>query len=79
MATLKAGAAQTNITPSLGTYLAGSLKARHAKVHDELHAKALVIEDGTTQLAFVICDVICSLAKRATLPKPDCGTGGNPG
>ena len=43
MATLKAGAAQTNITPPLGTYLAGSLKARHAtEVHDELHAKALV-------------------------------------
>ncbi len=60
MATLKAGAAQTNITPPLGAYLAGSLKARHAtEVHDELHAKALVIEDGTTQIAFVICDVIC--------------------
>ena len=43
MATLKAGAAQTNITPPLDTHLAGSLKARHAtEVHDELHAKALV-------------------------------------
>ena len=60
MATLKAGAAQTNITPPLGTYLAGSLKARYAtEVHDELHAKALVLDNGTTQLAFVICDVIC--------------------
>lgn len=60
MATLKAGAAQTNITPPLGAYLAGSLKARHAtEVHDELHAKALVLDDGTTQLAFAICDVIC--------------------
>ena len=60
MATLKAGAAQTNITPPLGTHLAGSLKARYAtEVHDELHAKALVLDDGTTQLAFVICDVIC--------------------
>ena len=60
MAMLKAGAAQTNITPPLGAYLAGSLKARHAtEVHDELHAKALVLDDGATQLAFVICDVIC--------------------
>ena len=60
MATLKAGAAQTNVTPPLGAYLAGSLKARHAtEVHDELHAKALVLDDGATQLAFVICDVIC--------------------
>ena len=60
MAILKAGAAQTNITPPLGAYLAGSLKARHAtEVHDELHAKALVLDDGATQLAFVICDVIC--------------------
>jgi len=60
MATLKAGAAQTNITPPLGMLLAGSLKARRATdVHDELHAKALVLDDGTTQLAIVICDVIC--------------------
>lgn len=60
MTTLKAGAAQTNITPPLGAYLAGSLKARHAtEVHDELQAKALVLDDGTTQIAFVICDVIC--------------------
>ena len=60
MAILKAGAAQTNITPPLGTHLAGSLKARRAtEVHDELHAKALVLDDGHTQLAFVICDVIC--------------------
>ena len=51
MATLKAGAAQTNVTPPLGAYLAGSLKARHAtEVHDELHAKALVLDDGATQL-----------------------------
>lgn len=60
MSTLKAGAAQTNITPPLGIYLAGSLKARHAtEVHDELHAKAIVLDDGTTQLAIIVCDVIC--------------------
>lgn len=60
MSTFKAGAAQTNITPPLGTHLAGSLKARRARdVHDELHAKALILDDGGMRLAFVICDVIC--------------------
>ncbi|MCZ6678052.1 MAG: hypothetical protein O7E52_12455, partial [Candidatus Poribacteria bacterium] len=60
MATFKAGAAQTNITPPLSIHLAGSLKARCATdVHDELHAKALVLDDGATRLAFVLCDVIC--------------------
>ena len=58
MATLKAGAAQTNVTPPLGAYLAGSLKARHAtEVHDELHAKALVLDDGdhATRLCHLRC------------------------
>lgn len=59
MMTLTAGAAQTNITPPLESQLAGSLHARWATdVHDELQAKALVLDDGTTQLAVVVCDVI---------------------
>jgi hypothetical protein len=60
MPTLQAGAAQTNITPFLGTSLCGYFQDRKAAdVHDELHAKSLVLDDGTTKLAFVICDVIC--------------------
>ena len=71
MSTLKAGAAQTNITPPLGIYLAGSLKARRATdVHDELHAKAMVLDDGKTQLAIVVCDVhLYSAEKRVTRQK----------
>ena len=65
---LKAGAAATNITPHLGTVLAGSLTARIAEdVHDELYAKAVVLDDGTARLALVVCDLIC--APRAYLDR----------
>lgn len=55
---LRAGAATSNITPSLGVVLNGTIMqigpAKH--VHDELHARCLVLNDGTTRVAFVICD-----------------------
>jgi hypothetical protein len=54
----RAGAATSNITPVLGVILDGAIMqigpAKH--VHDELHARCLVLEDGTTRLVFVICD-----------------------
>lgn len=54
----RAGAAMSNITPALGVILDGTIMqigpARH--VHDELHARCLVLDDGTTRAAFVICD-----------------------
>ena len=54
-----AGAAKTDITPELGTMLVGSTNPRPAlHVHDPLHARALVLNDGQTRLAFVICDLI---------------------
>jgi hypothetical protein len=56
---MRAGAAQTNITPLIGTSLAGYFHDRKARdVHDELYAKAIVLDDGSTTVAFVICDLI---------------------
>ena len=58
-ASLKAGAATSNITPDMGVVLDGTIMkigpARH--VHDELHARCLVLDDGETKLAIAICDV----------------------
>src|SRR5688572_7254886 len=57
-ATFRAGAATSNITPELGMPIAGGFippPARH--VHDELHARCLVLDDGTTKVAMVVCDL----------------------
>lgn len=54
-----AGAAQTVITPPQGTPMAGYYSPRaSAGVHDDLYAKALVLRQGKTSLALVVCDVI---------------------
>lgn len=53
----RAGAATANITPQLGISINGHFNDRMAKqVHDELHARCLVLGDGQTQLAIVVCD-----------------------
>jgi hypothetical protein len=55
----RAGAATSNITPSLGGDIIGGFvpfPATH--VHDELHARCLVLDDGRTKLALVVCDVL---------------------
>lgn len=53
----RAGAATSNITPFLGTSLIGGLNPRGSlHIHDELHARCLVLDDGTTKLAIVIID-----------------------
>lgn len=53
----RAGAATANITPPLGLSINGHFNDRTAKhIHDELHARCLVLEDGLTRLAIVICD-----------------------
>nr|WP_050785908.1 neutral/alkaline non-lysosomal ceramidase N-terminal domain-containing protein [Pedosphaera parvula] len=54
---LRAGAATSNITPKLGVSINGNFhdtKATH--VHDELHARCLVLDNGETRLAFVVVD-----------------------
>ena len=54
---LRAGAATSNITPWLGEPIVGGWKPLPAThVHDELHARCLVLDDGTTRLAFVVAD-----------------------
>ncbi len=55
----KAGAATANITPFLGSELIGEWHQPPAiEVHDELHARCLMLDDGTTKLAFVVTDLL---------------------
>ncbi len=54
---LRAGAATTNISPWLGMSINGNMHDGKAEyVHDELHARALVLDDGKTRLAIVVAD-----------------------
>ncbi len=58
-----AGAAQTDITPPLGTIINGEFVAFYAHtIHDALYSKALVLRDGITTIAIVIVD-ICAMEK----------------
>ncbi len=53
----RAGAATSNITPPLGELIVGGWQPiPAANIHDELHARCVVLDDGQTQLAIVICD-----------------------
>ena len=55
----KAGAATSNITPFLGDGIVGGWSTPPAThIHDELHARCLVLDDGTTKLGFVIVDSV---------------------
>src|SRR5947208_1407045 len=56
---LKVGAASVIITPPPGTPLAGYYTERPADgVHDDLHAKAIVIEQDGSKVALVACDLV---------------------
>ena len=58
-APLKAGAATSNITPPLGTFIVGGFAPYPAEhVNDELNARCLVLDDGRTKLALVVCDLL---------------------
>ena len=53
----RAGAAVSNITPPLDEPVVGGWNSPPGThVHDELYAKCLVLDDGKTQLVFVVCD-----------------------
>ncbi|HRE51587.1 MAG TPA: neutral/alkaline non-lysosomal ceramidase N-terminal domain-containing protein [Flavitalea sp.] len=54
----RAGAATVNITPKLGSGIVGNFgnPPPAAHIHDELHARCLALDDGTTRLIFVIAD-----------------------
>ena len=54
---LRAGAAASNITPPLGALIVGGFNPFPAvSVHDELHARALVLDNGAARLAIVVSD-----------------------
>lgn len=54
---LKAGASTSNVTPFLDEVLIGGFGSPVAKyIHDELHAKSLVLDNGKEQIALVIVD-----------------------
>ena len=56
---LLAGAASVRITPPVGIPMAGYYYERAAEnVHDDLYAKALVIEKDGSKIAIVSCDLI---------------------
>ncbi|WP_231756337.1 hypothetical protein [Lignipirellula cremea] len=54
----QAGAATSNITPAIGSDpTVRSRKPPATHVHDELHARCLVLDDGESRLALVVCDL----------------------
>lgn len=58
-APLQAGAATSNITPELGGEVVGGFAPYPCThIHDELHARCLVLDDGKTKLALVVCDLL---------------------
>ncbi|NLO01672.1 MAG: hypothetical protein GX126_05035 [Bacteroidales bacterium] len=55
----KAGAATSNITPFLGGGIIGGWGTPEAThIHDELHARCLVMDDGSTKLVFIVADLL---------------------
>jgi neutral ceramidase len=60
---LRAGAAVADITPEIGgngggNIVGGFLPVEPKQVHDPLHARCLVLDDGATKLAIVVCDLL---------------------
>lgn len=56
---LRAGAAKSNITPPLGMPIVGGFTSPPSThLHDELHARCLVLDDGRSKLALVVCDLL---------------------
>src|SRR5579864_2003216 len=56
---LRVGVAESVITPPVGMPMAGYYPTRLMKgVHDDLHAKAIVISSGNQQAALVACDLV---------------------
>ena len=53
----KAGAATANISPWMGLSIEGNMHDhKGTNLHDQLHARSLVLDDGETRLAIVIAD-----------------------
>lgn len=61
---LRAGAAASNTSPWLGVSLNGSMNDKTAEhIHDELHARCLVLDNGQEQIGLVVCDM-CMIPRR---------------
>ena len=60
MRELRIGTGNAIVTPPIGCEMAGfdARKGVAQKVHDDLHARALVLDDGSTQIALVSIEVI---------------------
>lgn len=58
-AEFRAGAAKLDITPAHGVSLDGSISKNGpvTSVHDPLHARALVLDNDSTRIAIVTCDL----------------------
>jgi hypothetical protein len=67
-AMLKGGCAKVNITPPLGIPLIGSYGKPSDDILDELYAKALVLNDGSTTLAIVSVDLLYAPLEEITNP-----------
>ncbi len=64
---LRVGTAQVEINPPMGTPLAGYYFERGSQgVLDNLYAKAAVLDDGTTRVVLVVCDLI-SMPRKTVL------------
>jgi hypothetical protein len=56
---LRAGASVSDITPGLGESIVGGFSPFPSKdVHDNLSARTVVIDDGKTKIALVVCDLL---------------------
>ena len=54
---LRAGASAVDVSPPLGLPIVGNWNSPEAtEIHDPLHARCLVLDDGTTRLAIVVVD-----------------------
>ena len=57
---MRAGTATANLTPWLDIALCGGFAQRRATdVHDEILAKALVLDNGNARIGIVVCDFVC--------------------
>ncbi len=70
MGELRVGAAEVDITPGLGVVLAGSLSPRYAEdVSYPLLSKAVVFDDGDTQVVYVQNDLIVLVREQLEVAK----------